>query len=147
MGLVALLLIGVAGWLIWTGRLQRMTAKDGMALGAALVGAVLAAKGKPVLGAPLLLGAALFFAKQGKGVRKKKPGLRSVSNLADEGDLAEASALLGLPPGASSDDIRAAHRRLIASVHPDRGGTEALAARINAARDLLLARQADRDRP
>ena len=33
---------------------------------------------------------------------------------------------------------RAAHRRLIASVHPDKGGTEALAAQINAARDLLL---------
>ena len=43
--------------------------------------------------------------------------------------------------------IRAAHRRLIASVHPDKGGTEALAAQINAARDLLLADLAERDRP
>src|SRR3546814_8946656 len=57
MGLLALLLIGLAAWLIWTGRLQRMSAKDGMALGAALVGAVAAAKGKPLVGAPLLIGA------------------------------------------------------------------------------------------
>ena len=53
MGWLALLLAGLAGWLIWTGRLQRMSAKDGMALGAALVGAALSAKGKPVIGAPI----------------------------------------------------------------------------------------------
>ncbi|HEX7740884.1 MAG TPA: molecular chaperone DnaJ, partial [Sphingobium sp.] len=65
MGLFALLLAGLAGWLIWTGRLQRMTTKDGMALGAALVGALMAAKGKPLTGAPLLIGAAFFFFAQG----------------------------------------------------------------------------------
>lgn len=72
MGWLALLLAGLAGWLIWTGRLQRMSAKDGMALGAALVGAVLSAKGKPVIGAPMLIGAALFFAGQGKLLRDRK---------------------------------------------------------------------------
>jgi len=41
-------------------------------------------------------------------------------------------------PDADARAIRAAHRRLIASVHPDKGGTEALAAQINAARDLLI---------
>ncbi len=34
--------------------------------------------------------------------------------------------------------IRAAHPRLIAGVHPDRGGSAELARRVNAARDLLL---------
>ena len=149
MGLVALALIGLAGWLIWTGRLQRMSTKDGMALGAALVGAVLAAKGKPVLGAPILLGAALFFASQGKAKKgengpKRKP-VPPQSHPADA-DVAKARALLGLSADARATDIRAAHRRLIASVHPDKGGTEALAAQINAARDLLLADLADRDR-
>ena len=48
MGVLTLLIAALAIWLIWTGKLQRMTAKDGIALGAALVGAVLAAKGKPV---------------------------------------------------------------------------------------------------
>lgn len=136
MGVLALLLAALAVWLIWTGKLQRMSAKDGMALGAAIVGAVLAAKGKPTLGAPLLIGAALFFAGQGKR-RTGKPTAPPAPPRADQ--LAQARALLGVAPDADPAAIRAAHRRLIASVHPDRGGTEALAAQINAARDILLA--------
>ena len=50
----------------------------------------------------------------------------------------EARALLGLGEGASADDIRAAHRRLIARVHPDAGGSAGLATRVNAARDALI---------
>jgi hypothetical protein len=50
----------------------------------------------------------------------------------------EALALLGLGAGASDDDIRAAHRRLIQRVHPDVGGSSELAARINRAKDVLL---------
>ncbi|MBA4755704.1 MAG: molecular chaperone DnaJ [Sphingobium sp.] len=141
MGWLALLLAGLAGWLIWTGRLQRMSAKDGMALGAALVGAVLSAKGKPVIGAPMLIGAALFFAGQGKLRRK---GRTATPKPLPPQDIAQARALLGVAPDADADMIRAAHRRLIASVHPDKGGTEALAAQINAARDLLLRHQAER---
>lgn len=51
---------------------------------------------------------------------------------------AEALAVLGLFEGAGEDDIRAAHKRLIAKVHPDQEGSDALAARVNAARDILL---------
>jgi hypothetical protein len=138
MGGLTLLLAGLAIWLIWTGRLQRMTAKDGMALGAALVGAVLAAKGKPVIGAPLLIGAALFFAKQGNARTKAAKRAAPPPAPPRNDDVAQARALLGVAPGADAAAIRAAHRRLIASVHPDKGGTEALAAQINAARDLLL---------
>ena len=141
MGLFALLLAGLAGWLIWTGRLQRMSVKDGMALGAALVGAVMAAKGKPLLGAPLLVGATLFFFAQGQKIGKRK--MAKLPPKAD--DIARARALLGVQPDADAAEIRAAHRRLIASVHPDRGGTEALAAQINAARDLLLADELEKE--
>jgi DnaJ-domain-containing protein 1 len=52
----------------------------------------------------------------------------------------DARALLGVSAGADEDAIRAAHRRLLADVHPDRGGSADLAGRANAARDLLLRR-------
>lgn len=50
----------------------------------------------------------------------------------------EALAVLGLAEGATEDEIRAAHRRLIQRMHPDVGGTADLAARINRAKDVLL---------
>jgi DnaJ homolog subfamily C member 19 len=51
----------------------------------------------------------------------------------------EAWQVLGLQPGADATAIRAAHRRLMRGAHPDSGGSDWLAARINQARDILLA--------
>jgi hypothetical protein len=50
----------------------------------------------------------------------------------------EAYAVLGLKPGASADDVKQAHKRLMKDFHPDRGGSDYLAAKINAAKDVLL---------
>lgn len=52
---------------------------------------------------------------------------------------AEARDLLGVSSRAGEEEIRAAHRRLIGRVHPDAGGSDALARRVNAARDVLVA--------
>ena len=47
--------------------------------------------------------------------------------------------VLGLEPGASDAAIReAAYHRLIASVHPDQGGSSFLAAQVNRAQEILL---------
>jgi hypothetical protein len=50
----------------------------------------------------------------------------------------EALEVLGLEPGAEEAEIRAAHKRLLRLVHPDRGGSAYLARRVYAARDTLL---------
>ena len=46
--------------------------------------------------------------------------------------------ILGLPADASRDQVVQAHRRLMQKMHPDRGGSDYLAQKINAARDFLL---------
>ncbi|MEG3087449.1 DnaJ domain-containing protein [Sphingomonas sp. PB4P5] len=52
----------------------------------------------------------------------------------------EARSILGVGATADAEEVRAAHRRLVSAVHPDKGGSADLTRRINAARDTLLKR-------
>ena len=50
----------------------------------------------------------------------------------------EAMEVLGLKAGYKDEDVIQAHRRMMQKVHPDRGGSDYLAAQINKAKDTLL---------
>lgn len=124
-----LLAVGAAllAWAWWRGHLRRFTLDDAIGAAVFLLGLRLLTTGRTLAGAVLMAGSLLYAGwRRGRFVRPGMP-------------IEDAQRLLGLSADAGLDEIRAAHRRLIARVHPDSGGSEELAQRINAARDALIA--------
>ncbi len=128
MGPMALLLVAVMGWLWWTRKLGPNPARwVGIAIGG-FFAVELLVRGNILLGAGVAAATAAWAWSD--ALRRKVAALPM--------DEMEARAILGVGPSADADEIRAAHRRLIAQVHPDKGGSGELARRVNAARDRLL---------
>jgi len=124
--LVLLAAVGlILAW--WSGRLRGFTTDDVAAGLIFLLGLDLLFRGTLVPGGALMAAALLWAAW-----RRRPPG-------SDHMPLEDARRLLGVGPDASLAEIRAAHRRLIARVHPDAGGSAELARRVNLARDTLVA--------
>jgi hypothetical protein len=70
---------------------------------------------------------------QGEGRRQARGRVEAMTR-------EEAYEILGLPQGADSEQIVRAHHALMMKLHPDHGGSTALAARVNQAKDVLLSR-------
>ena len=125
-----LLLLAAAGFAWWQwGR--SMSRPQLMAALSALGGAMLLTKGAWMVALPMFLPLVWLFMQPAPAVG------RTPAAPAMNGD--EARRVLGLPEAADAEAIRAAHRRLVARVHPDQGGSAELTSRVNAARDILLA--------
>jgi len=121
-GLLLLLLVG-------SGKLNSLFALAGVAIAFAL-------RVIPVIlnYAPQLHRVWLLFT-QGNGPQQQQSSKPSRSGAMTR---QEALDILGLKSGASEEDIIKAHRKLISRLHPDRGGSDYLAAQINLAKQTLL---------
>ena len=98
---------------------------------------VLTGRAGPALGALVFLGPLVWQhinAPRTSRSHTSHPGRSTVAPMSRQ----EAYDVLGLRPGASASDIRDAHRRLMRGAHPDAGGSDWLASRVNQARDILL---------
>ena len=141
------LLIAAAalGLLAWAGRAGARTGRrewrliaGGLALAALVAGTLILLRGGWPLGLALVAaGLALAGAARSptpKGGTRPDPPQSQPEGMS----LSEARSVLGLGADASREDILEAHARLIRRTHPDAGGTDGLAAHLNAARDRLL---------
>jgi hypothetical protein len=127
MPFLLVLVLGGLGWAWWTGRLKGYTYEDGVALALFLLGFRMLTTGRLLPGAALMAGSILWAAWRRRA--SQAPAMQ----------VEDARRLLGVSQDASLADIRDAHRRLIAKVHPDAGGSAELANRVNVARDTLVA--------
>ncbi|MBN8829804.1 MAG: molecular chaperone DnaJ [Sphingomonadales bacterium] len=137
MPLLLVLLAGLGLW-FWLGKRRKKIPALWLGIGGTLAGAVLVAKGMPVVGALVATGSGLWLRYGEMLMRGRSAGPPPPSTSPAEIDRAQAAELLGVAPDADREEILAAYRRLMARNHPDAGGSAGLAARINAARDLLL---------
>ena len=138
MGLIWLVLGAIAVWaLVRLGREGERRGRGQWRVAATLFSAVmlaggvlLAARGAwlPAVG---LIGASLWLT-----VASRQRATARSEALTE----AEARSLLGVAAGATPQEINTAWKRLMGRAHPDQGGTEGLASRLNAARDRLLKR-------
>lgn len=139
MGLIWLVLAGIVVWaLVRLGRQTEGPRRGQWRVAATLIAAALLGGGVLALsrGAWItgvgLCGAALWLTLASR-IRSIPPRAEGLSD-------AEARSILGVTVDATAQDITAAWRRLMARAHPDQGGTEGLAAKLNAAKDRLLKR-------
>jgi uncharacterized SAM-binding protein YcdF (DUF218 family) len=131
MPIFALIVAGLLVYAIHTGRIRKPLRHEALAGAVLFVAAVLATRGAELM-ALIAGGVSVALYLSGEAAFRREAA-----------QAAKAYTALGLRPGAGVDEIRAAHRRLSAVAHPDRGGTHEEQQRLNWARDFLLRRIGD----
>lgn len=76
--------------------------------------------------------------RQYKGGEQHKDGHQQSPVASGQMSLREACEILGVEQRCSRDEVIVAHRRLMQKIHPDRGGNDYLAAKVNEAKTVLL---------
>lgn len=127
---LALLVAALLGYALWSGKV-RIAQLPPILL--ALAGVMITIRGGWLLGIPAILIGVSWY----RGQTWRMFGSRA--DQTDEFALSKARWLLGVSAHDDSDRIRMRHRQLMAENHPDRGGSDARAAELNKARDILLA--------
>ena len=74
------------------------------------------------------------FSARSRDTTKSHPPARQEALMSAD----RAAAILGLAKDCTVDDVIAAHRRLMQKLHPDKGGSAALAQELNEAKRVLL---------
>ena len=151
LGALALVLaVGAAGWLLWRsarpasgGEARNVALLKGIAF-LALAAVLFAAKLMPIAFMTLVAAGAVTAIEvwRDRAIKAETGSTSAPSAPKIVLQAEEAASILGVPVDAPPTDIRAAHRKLIGQLHPDKGGTDYLAAKINDARDVLLRRNA-----
>ena len=145
--LLALLLFWLLGW--WS-RTDVKSAKSALfwiiIIVCFAIGVLLMATGRGLFAvAPIGYAAWRFFghAMSAKNIYDRVSGgnkgqERSPHSKVEAMSRSEAFDVLGLEEGASEADINIAYKKMMARVHPDKGGNDWMAAKINEAKRVLL---------
>jgi DnaJ homolog subfamily C member 19 len=112
------------------------------ALGGILLAAMLllTGRGRAAIGGAVLFGPLLWEQWRKHAGRSTGGGRTMPPHSGGKMSRNEALAVLGLQDPVSEADVREAWRRLMRGAHPDGGGTDWLAAKVNQAKDVLLHR-------
>ncbi|HXI86562.1 MAG TPA: DnaJ domain-containing protein [Parvularculaceae bacterium] len=148
-GILALVLaLGAAGWLLWRaarspkgGETRNVTLLKGVAF-LVLAAVLFAAKLMPIAFMTLVAAGAVTAIEiwRERAIKAEAAAASAPPKSVMQAD--EAASILGVPTDASPEAVRAAHKKLIGQLHPDKGGTDYLAAKINDAREVLIAKNA-----
>jgi hypothetical protein len=132
-----LLLAATGLYFAWKGgHLHKWPWEDVLSIIWGLVGLRVIATGQVVIGGLIVATSGVALWRR-RGSPKAPP--QASPPPSGQLSLSQARAILNIPESAGRAEIIAAHRALIARLHPDRGGSSTLAAQVNEARDILLA--------